>query len=361
MGGVLKYNQAKVKFFRLIAERHLQAGDRLPPERELVAEFGLSLITVRRAMRELEEENIIERRPRSGTWLRHTFTPQDVPEQGYLLYLKIYREDYGEDSFQDVLSSETEMLLKKDRVGFRFRAAGKPDPEIAELASGSMGIFVIGWLDDKWRDFLKSLRVPVVVIGNSPYPDAFSIVNYDFRSAAELCHTALLESGCRRTALINGGRTYLTAYEIREGFRQAAHAYGLDPEKLPLIWTSQTRIGEDLTGFLRKHRDLDGVLVESGEVDALLGCLWQTGYSRSLKIAVITDSKNVIRPFSTVPQGFAACFRQSLAQCAVRRMREKISGDTQEITCDLIPVFLFRQDKDHILTFAKTGETPRTV
>ena len=59
MNSIMKYNQAKMRIFQLIADQHLKIGDRLPPERDLVENFELSLITVRRAMHELEEENII--------------------------------------------------------------------------------------------------------------------------------------------------------------------------------------------------------------------------------------------------------------------------------------------------------------
>ena len=35
MNSILKYNQAKMRIFQLIADQHLKIGDRLPPERDL--------------------------------------------------------------------------------------------------------------------------------------------------------------------------------------------------------------------------------------------------------------------------------------------------------------------------------------
>lgn len=334
MASILKYNQAKIRIFQLIADRKLQVGDQLPPERELVDSFGLSMITVRRAMRELEEEHIIERRPRLGTFLKLSI--EAMPAFGKMLYLKIYKEEYGENFLMDVMELEVEAHLKKEFLRLLHIGAVKPDLSIAEAASECMGIFVTGWIDRNWRDFLKSLGLPVMVIGNHPYPNAFSMVSYDMRSAAKLCHDALRSAGCRKTALINGGRTYQPAIEIHKGFLSSLKAHDLNPENVPAIWCDQPGIRKDLTDFLELHPDLDGILLESGEFDALLGCLWQLNYRRDLRLAVIVDNKNVIRPFSTVPDGIAAYFEQSIPELAVQRMLENVSTDERRITKDLI-------------------------
>ena len=163
MNSILKYNQAKMRIFQLIADQHLKIGDRLPPERDLVENFELSLITVRRAMHELEEENIIERRPRMGTYLKQSIA--QIPELGRILYLKIYKTEYGENIFLDTMVQEVEFQLKKEHIQLLYHSAVSPSVEIAEAAAECLGIFVTGWLDVKWRDFLKSLGLPVMVIG----------------------------------------------------------------------------------------------------------------------------------------------------------------------------------------------------
>lgn len=45
-------------------------GDRLPSERELADQFKVSYLTLRRAISEMVDRGILERRPRSGTYLR---------------------------------------------------------------------------------------------------------------------------------------------------------------------------------------------------------------------------------------------------------------------------------------------------
>ena len=52
----------------------LQSGERLPPERDLAAQFGVSQITVRTALANLEAESLITRMRGKGT-----FVTQNVP------------------------------------------------------------------------------------------------------------------------------------------------------------------------------------------------------------------------------------------------------------------------------------------
>jgi GntR family histidine utilization transcriptional repressor len=63
------YATVKAALRERIAQGGWQAGTRLPSERELVHEFGCARMTVHRALRELEEEGLIERRQGSGSYI----------------------------------------------------------------------------------------------------------------------------------------------------------------------------------------------------------------------------------------------------------------------------------------------------
>lgn len=60
-GSVALYQQIKNFIALQIQDGRLQPGDRLPSEHELVAQFGMSRMTVNRAMRELVEQGRIRR------------------------------------------------------------------------------------------------------------------------------------------------------------------------------------------------------------------------------------------------------------------------------------------------------------
>jgi len=53
-----------------IASRRLKPGDRLPTERALCAQFGISRATVRRAMRRLSDEGLIDAKVGRGSFVR---------------------------------------------------------------------------------------------------------------------------------------------------------------------------------------------------------------------------------------------------------------------------------------------------
>jgi GntR family histidine utilization transcriptional repressor len=65
----LSYETVKTSIEERIAAGGWQAGVRLPSERELVQEFGCARMTVHRALRELEDEGLIERRQGSGSYV----------------------------------------------------------------------------------------------------------------------------------------------------------------------------------------------------------------------------------------------------------------------------------------------------
>ncbi|MFD2332033.1 GntR family transcriptional regulator [Cohnella sp. GCM10020058] len=63
-------------FLDEIAERRLKAGDRLPTELEIAEQFGVSRITVIRAMRELEHRQLLYRVKGKGTFVREDLDRQ---------------------------------------------------------------------------------------------------------------------------------------------------------------------------------------------------------------------------------------------------------------------------------------------
>lgn len=67
--GVPKYRQLAARLETLIRDGELAASTRIPSERLLARQLGVSVITVNSAMNELMNRGLIERRVGSGTYV----------------------------------------------------------------------------------------------------------------------------------------------------------------------------------------------------------------------------------------------------------------------------------------------------
>jgi GntR family histidine utilization transcriptional repressor len=76
-GAATLYQQVKDHIRRLILDGPWPAGHRIPSEHELVAELGVSRMTVHRALREMAEQGVLVRRAGVGT-----FVAEPRPQSG---------------------------------------------------------------------------------------------------------------------------------------------------------------------------------------------------------------------------------------------------------------------------------------
>jgi len=66
-----KYIQISERLIREIAAGHIADGARFPPEREMAAELGIAVGTLRKSLKDLESKGLLERIQGSGNYVRH--------------------------------------------------------------------------------------------------------------------------------------------------------------------------------------------------------------------------------------------------------------------------------------------------
>lgn len=97
-----------------------QRGDQLPTEAQLVAEFGVSRITVRQALHSLEEEQLIKREAGRGTFVTGSSTVPDTIEM--------------DGSLDDLISMGQATSVKL--IDLREVAATRQDAEVFGIEEG---------------------------------------------------------------------------------------------------------------------------------------------------------------------------------------------------------------------------------
>lgn len=77
-GSLPIYIQITELLVRDIAANRLIDGERLPPERDMAAQLGIAVGTLRKALAELEKRGLLERVQGSGNYIRAISDPQSV-------------------------------------------------------------------------------------------------------------------------------------------------------------------------------------------------------------------------------------------------------------------------------------------
>lgn len=98
--GTTLANRVTHQIEQLIVEGRLRPGDRLPPERELARQFGVSRTVIREAVRALSAKSLLEVQPGSGTVIRSP-TTQSVA-QSMTLLLRAAQPEINYDKVHEV-------------------------------------------------------------------------------------------------------------------------------------------------------------------------------------------------------------------------------------------------------------------
>lgn len=114
-----RYIQISERLIREIAAGRYVDGSRLPPEREMAAELGIAVGTLRKALSDLEDKGLLERIQGSGNYIRATAQVDSVYS-----FFRLERVQGGGLPSAEVLSVDR---LGKPRHGLPFGQARTAD------------------------------------------------------------------------------------------------------------------------------------------------------------------------------------------------------------------------------------------
>ncbi len=117
MAGVPLHRQLFLVLHDEIARGAIPAGNPLPTEQELCDQFGVSRITVRRALAELADQGYITRRQGVGSFVReHSATARQVDSRSYMDELRQIHFESNPDVLEFDLTAAPQTI--SDQVGF---------------------------------------------------------------------------------------------------------------------------------------------------------------------------------------------------------------------------------------------------
>ena len=299
-----------------ISAGHLKTGDRLPSEKELCDQFGLSRQTVRHATGELEKEGVLTRVRGSGTYLGSPGPAPRQAENKNIAVVSTYVDSYifpptirgiesvlaragysVQLSFTDDLVTRERMilesLLEKDNIDGLIIEPSKsalPNPNL-----------------ELYRRILKR-NIPILFF-NAEYRELnLPCVRMDDIQAAKSVTDILIRAGHRKLFAI----LHLEDEQGRlryQGFCQAILAAGLSVEEQGFFWLDNVgfqKLNDTADILFDRLQGHTGVLCYNDEVAFQL---IQTALRRGLRIpedlSVVSIDNSNLADISPVP--FTSC------------------------------------------------------
>jgi GntR family transcriptional regulator of arabinose operon len=229
-----------------IESGRLKDGERLPSEAELVKEFATSRPTVARALRDLQNLGLVERKVGSGTYVRRSQKALESWRFGLLIpglgSTEIFEPICGQ--LARLAQREHHTLLWGD-FGDRRREA---DPKLIEQVCNSYirqmvaGVFFapLELTEDKDQinqsviAALEAARIHIVLLDRDivafPQRSRFDLVGIDNRRAGFLIANHLIGLGCRRIDFLARPDSAPTVMLRIAGYREALLSSGIAPD-----------------------------------------------------------------------------------------------------------------------------------
>jgi DNA-binding LacI/PurR family transcriptional regulator len=312
-------------------------GARLPSEAELVRMHGASRITVGRAMRDLQEAGLVERRAGSGTYVKRSVAGR--------LSFGLLIPDLGEtEIFESIFRGMMASPLAKEHAlllgSIRGERASKEERALdlcrQYIERGVSGVFLAPLeltfrKDDVNRRIARSLDdagIPVVLLDRTvlPYPERghHDLVGIDNRRAGYVVTAHLLDQGARRVAFVAMPLAAATVDAREAGYREALFA-----RDAPTDRALSRRIAPTDASAVRAMMDEtlpDAILCANDRTAArLMHTLLELGYAvpKDVRLAGIDDldvASLLPVPLTTLRQP-----TREIGEAAITTMLERIA------------------------------------
>lgn len=276
-----------------IVRGEIVSGQKLPTERELQEQFGVSRSTIRKALGQLVESGFGQSLPNRGVVALLGVRPTKTKSVALI--------DCGSYVNRVITIQLAEMLHTRGYHPIHLGGGtGYPMQSAIQRAVDGDYAGAIVWSYDGFAqlDFLEKApyRLPLIALDHRLNGAETDLVTFDQEAAATEATEQLIRQGCRRIGVTGMLDMLEVTHQRFRGYMWAMFKNGLQPEAADYIFTATS--GRDtanpvpLESRLRHADRLDGLLVlQDCNVPSTVEAALRVGLNlpRDLKIATIGD------------------------------------------------------------------------
>jgi GntR family transcriptional regulator, arabinose operon transcriptional repressor len=352
-----KHHEVFETLLREIQDGRWKEGDRLPSEALLTERFGLSRITVGRALRDLASAGIITRRAGSGSFVSHTNTRGG--RSFGLLIADLAESDIYEPITRGMMASplahEHALLWGSASVAAGAGDAAERRAERAwqlcrqYIERRVAGVFfapvglspAAGDINHRILAELDKAGIPVVLLDRpvTPYPDPgrHDLVGIDNRRAGYVMTEHLLECGARRVVFVRQPDSGPTVDARESGYRRSRRPDFEPVEAVRLDPSSATAV----RAMLRTHAPDAIVCANDRTAGRLMHTLLRVGVRIPTDIRIVgiddMDYASLLPvPLTTYRQPTIQIGEAALSMMLTRVTQPDLPAHDVRLRCELI-------------------------
>lgn len=216
------------------ARRDFSPGEKFPTQRALMAEYGASLSTVDRALRELVADGVLMRSQGRGTFIREE-NPERPPAGNQIALLLARNVTCNAHAFYAEILFEINDRLSAAGCSFAYfytDESGTPRELVRHLTEGGRfrGAILINRIPEELAAELKRVGMPFVVVDNRIDSPGICCITGENEAGAFTMVEYLIAQGHRRIGFVSTPlqTTFLERYI---GYCNALLAHGIPVDK----------------------------------------------------------------------------------------------------------------------------------
>lgn len=217
-----KYESVRDKLAQAIRSKQMRSGQRLPSERKLAEQYHVSYLTVRRAVGDLVEAELLERRARQGTFVVDNLI-EKVPGQ----MINIICSSYESLQARTFVGACMRQIEKRHKKANTIELAHATEQSVAKiiLAGDPTIIFSTGpELKGKIGAAIQQAGSRVVLVGNRLDGLGVPSVMMDDGHGVRMAINHLRENGHTRIGMITADPNHLVSRIFRSVWQSECSA-----------------------------------------------------------------------------------------------------------------------------------------